>query len=529
MAITNPDNSIVPPVIDSSSLNNNATPITPVFPVYNATQQGADQAGAYTNSSYLQAEQQAKQAEELARTTLTGQNSDLARLQSSIGGKGQDTLNAYNTADSTGNSVNTLAGRLRGLSAQSQALGYKAQIIPSEIQNKVANTGATDRGIAPIQSQQLRDNLIQQASIAMESAIAKADYDTAKSFADQIIDAKYDQKLADIDAARTNIDNIKSNLTSAEKKLAEATTARLNKEEKDYQEKKANDKGISDILINASSQNAPAQLLAKAKLAKSPSEAAMILGQYAGDYYKTELLKNQIQTEKAQRAKIYADTAKISADLRAVNSANISSEAASWVANINSGKAKISDVPAKLKTEVSLGLSASTSLTTEQKAKIEASQSTYDLANELLTLSGKGGAVGAGFGKAFGAVIPGYDGTAFSGTDRANYEAKVAQLKDTLASANLDKLKGAMSDKDIEFLRNIGTALKPSMSETAFDSELNKIKTTMSKIPGVVPAQHPKAYNPFTQALGQSSQVIPGTSIVNDVSSSGDIIFTIPK
>jgi hypothetical protein len=61
------------------------------------------------------------------------------------------------------------------------------------------------------------------------------------------------------------------------------------------------------MIVQGASQNAPQDLLTRAKNAKTPSEAAIILGQYAGDYYKTELLKQQIATEKAQRAKIYND------------------------------------------------------------------------------------------------------------------------------------------------------------------------------------------------------------------------------
>lgn len=239
----------IPTSINSSSLGSN-TPVIPITqPNYNTSGQAtqAAQAAAYTNSSAVTAEQQAKIAEDNARAALTSQNSDLAKLQAAAGGKGQDTLNAYNATDSSGNTVNTLAGRLRNLSAQSTALGYQGQIIPSQIQNSAAGTGATDRGVAPLQSQQVRDNLIQQATIAMQSAIAKADYDTAKSYADQLVTAKYDQQLADIEAAKTNIENAKFTFTSAEKKLADATTARLNKEKQDYEKKIADEKAISDI------------------------------------------------------------------------------------------------------------------------------------------------------------------------------------------------------------------------------------------------------------------------------------------
>jgi hypothetical protein len=41
------------------------------------------------------------------------------------------------------------------------------------------------------------------------------------------------------------------------------------------------------------------------------------------------------------------------------------------------------------------------------------------------------------------------------GSDKADFLSIFETLTDKLASNNLDKIKGAMSDKDIDFLRNI--------------------------------------------------------------------------
>lgn len=45
-----------------------------------------------------------------------------------------------------------------------------------------------------------------------------------------------------------------------------------------------------------------------------------------------------------------------------------------------------------------------------------------------------------------------------------------------LTLPNLDKLKGAMSDKDIAFLRNASTALSLNMTEKEFDKTLKDVK-----------------------------------------------------
>lgn len=108
-------------------------------------------------------------------------------------------------------------------------------------------------------------------------------------------------------------------------------------------------------------------------------------------------------------------------------------------------------------------------------------QGYYQLASELLNAPGKAAAVGAGFKKSVVSLLPFVGPEAIPGTKRADFEAKFNQLKDSLAMSNLDKLKGVMSDKDIQFLRNVGTSLSLDMSETTFDSELKKVTNLLQE------------------------------------------------
>lgn len=105
----------------------------------------------------------------------------------------------------------------------------------------------------------------------------------------------------------------------------------------------------------------------------------------------------------------------------------------------------------------------------EKQAKLEFAQQNKDsviaLANELLNDPNLPFAVGAS--AAF--VNPLTSSGAYT-TQRT-----IKQLIDTIASTNLDKMKGAMSDKDIEFLRQIGTKLNKYMNIDDFKKELNKI------------------------------------------------------
>lgn len=115
------------------------------------------------------------------------------------------------------------------------------------------------------------------------------------------------------------------------------------------------------------------------------------------------------------------------------------------------------------------------------------------------------GATGA---TSWGAFMP--------GTPARTVAGKIEQLQNTLAAANLDKLKGAMSDKDILFLKNIATNLDRGQSEAAFVAELEKIEGTLirnekllrQKFGGAAPLV-PAADSPATPgAAGQRNIVV---------------------
>lgn len=294
----------IPTAISSSSLTPQ-TPINVTQPVYNTNgqQTQANTASAYTNSAFADAENLQKQNEITQRNELGFARSDLGQLQREVGGKGTDLVSAYNQQDASGNSVNSLAGKLRTLSARSQALGIDNLAKGQAEINKATGQNITSTAVQRNTADVTRENLINQASIAMESAILKADYDTAKSYADQMVDAKYDQKLADIEAAKTNIDNIKSNLTATEKKRAEATTQRLEKEKQDYEEKKANEKDLQNLSLSIAKNGAPQNIVSKIANAKSFNEAVIT----ASPYMQSLSDKADLSYKLAQTAKIYND------------------------------------------------------------------------------------------------------------------------------------------------------------------------------------------------------------------------------
>lgn len=64
---------------------------------------------------------------------------------------------------------------------------------------------------------------------------------------------------------------------------------------------------------------------------------------------------------------------------------------------------------------------------------------------------------------------------AIPGTAARTMAGRIEQLQNAIASTNLDKLKGAMSDKDIAFLKNIATNLDRYQDEDLFIKELNRV------------------------------------------------------
>lgn len=67
------------------------------------------------------------------------------------------------------------------------------------------------------------------------------------------------------------------------------------------------------------------------------------------------------------------------------------------------------------------------------------------------------------------------------GTEAFDFNQKVEQLKNSMAEPNLQKLKGAMSDKDIEFIKNIATNINIGMTEKQFKTEMGKLEKIIKK------------------------------------------------
>ena len=326
-----------PPALDTitSDAMKGVTPVplaTPKAPDYTSTI-----ATTLADLTNLQNQEQAKVDAKNAEGKSVA--SSKAALETLLGGKEADRQKALTDTGAT-----AAYNQIQDLNAQATGLLNEAKAIPIQVENEFAGRGATEAGIAPITSARLRDNALKALSLGQQAAIATANYDKAKNYADQIVNAKYDQIQADINAKITNLQALKDfDLSPAQEKARLAREERLNAEKLANEDKRTNEKALSDLVIKASSQGAPSALLEKAKLATDPMQAATILGAYAGDYWETKL-------KIAQYNKTVADTNKINAEASGTGGVNIpgQSVAQSYLAQYNSGALELGDIYTKI-------------------------------------------------------------------------------------------------------------------------------------------------------------------------------------
>ena len=245
------------------------------------------------------AEEQAKQNAEQARGGIGSVYDILAGLQSEQGGKAKDTASTY---ESQG--INKLFNQMSDLNVQAQGLQREAQAIPIQVQQESVGQGRTMAGAAPLEAGRLRENALKALSLGQQAAIVSGQYDKAKNYADQLVNAKYDQIKADIEAKKTNIEKYeKLVLTPAEKKLAEATKTRLDAELLANEKKAESEKDLQNLSLSIAKNGAPQNVVSKIANAKSFNEAVIA----AAPYMQSLEDKADLNYKLAQTAKIYND------------------------------------------------------------------------------------------------------------------------------------------------------------------------------------------------------------------------------
>jgi hypothetical protein len=229
-------------------------------------------------------------AERDAQAKLTDKSgSDLSMFTQLLGNEPLDLINEQNTqgVNELTKKSNDYYQQVLDLNAQASGLNREAQAIPIQTQEQFKNTGATDRGVAPITTGKLRENALRALSIAQQSDIANAAYtgsvnalNSAKEKAQQIVDIKYAQIEAQLKTRQIQYEMNKDILDRYDKKRSEALGIALKREERDIAEQKQNEKDIQNLALTAiSTGNAPSDILASVS-GKSIEEAITTLAPY---------------------------------------------------------------------------------------------------------------------------------------------------------------------------------------------------------------------------------------------------------
>lgn len=386
--------------------------------------------------------------------------------------------------------VTSLSKRIQGLDFTSEA--DKQRILASPI------GGITSSDLSGREQEIDRNARINRLDLTAQLFAAQGDVDNANAVIKKSIDYKYADQEAKLKNAIQFYDINDKALGRKAQDQKDIAQAKLT----DLQNKKVNDTNIQSMLVQAST-SAPQAVLDNAKsIAEkggSVTDVAMALGKYGGDYYKTELLKQQIASEKAQQSKYYADAAKTRSE-----TGNL---------NVPSGAyldPKVTENPT-FKLAQSL---------TPVKTAIEAYKNaintygTYELANAI----GKG-EIQSTYGNALAAWKTMAGLGALSGADFALAENAIPEpalfARNATSVSKLDNSLLNASSQINTYAKTLKTAYPRSAA--GIDSVINPVNMSVPKD------------NLFSKALGQSSTPIIGTAIINKVNNDGTIDFVIPN
>lgn len=263
--------------------------------------------GQYESVNKQQEQAQAEQ-KALAESNLGLQNALLGKTADTQAFQEQAGVNAAKATQ------DQYTQQIYDLNAQASALTKEAEAAKQNAIKEGRQFGAVSSFVTSQQNEIERNRAIKALEISANADIAQASLlgsqlklQAAKDKAQQMVDLKYKPIEDQLAIKKQQYELNKDILSQLDKKRTEALNAAIKKEEAQIAEQKANEKGISDLVTNAAGQGAPADLRARASKAKTPMEAANILGVYAGDYLKNELLKEQLKQARTKTSTISAD------------------------------------------------------------------------------------------------------------------------------------------------------------------------------------------------------------------------------
>ena len=372
--------------------NYTPTPVDPMLVPSLTSQIAGEYDSTNKQLEQLQSEQKAlNDSQNSLENTLLGKTADTQNAQE---------LSGYNAEVANVNKYNQ---ELANLNSQASYLSKEAEAAKQNAIREGRQFGAVSSFVTSQQNEIERNRAVKALEISANADILQASLygsqiklQAAKDKAQQIIDLKYKPLEDQLAFKKAQYERNKDLLASVDKKRTEVLNLALKKEEQQIAERKANEKGIADLVTNAAGQGAPADIRAKASKAKTPMEAANILGMYAGDYLKNEFLREQIKTERSKRLQVDTKTSLLTPQPTGVVTApngdaiGIPNETLSAI-----GKLKLNEGQANAVAFVSRMIQSSKAIDS-QLGKIKPTGGFYETSGYDPT------SVGSGFGRVFG-------------------------------------------------------------------------------------------------------------------------------
>lgn len=242
------------------------------------------------------------QAQQLQEEQTANEQRSLLSLQNALAGRGTDIAQTEQQAGISQKQQDVI-----NLQNQLRSLQNEALAVPMQLQEQVRGQGVTTRGIQPLETSALRNNAIQSLTISAQLQAAQGNLALAQQQVERAVNLKYQDIENQIKIREQIYQMNKEQLERIDKKRADALNLAIKREDQALAEKKANETKIGELVMNASSQGAPSDIVARAQKAKTPMEAASILGVYSGDYLKNELLREQLKQARVKTSTISSE------------------------------------------------------------------------------------------------------------------------------------------------------------------------------------------------------------------------------
>jgi hypothetical protein len=196
------------------------------------------------------------------------------------------TLGTKTAAQSAAESAAGLPGfqsQLTDINGQIQTLQKEASAIPLQVQNEFAGRGATAGGVAPIQSEQLRNNSVKALGLSAIAQTLQGNIALAQQQANKAVELQFAPVQADIDYLTQALSINKDNLSREDQKRADALQVQLTERQRVLDEQKADKTTILGWAAEAAKNGANTVVINQAINSSNPNQALQILGSYLSD------------------------------------------------------------------------------------------------------------------------------------------------------------------------------------------------------------------------------------------------------